>query len=83
MTDGGGLRGGQTQPRGLSHKVLPQTLLPQEAKGIGHDVSFRVNVLGLTLAPTGKEERGEGTGHMEADVNTGLVILEENGACHS
>ena len=73
-----GLKGGRAQPRGLPH-----VLLHQEARGIRNDVSFGVNVLGLTLAPTGKEERGEGMGHTEADVNTGLVILEEHvQPCH-
>ena len=64
-----GLKGGRAQPRGLPH-----VLLHQEARCIRHDVSFGVNVLGLT---PGKEKGGEVMGHAEKDINKGLVILED------
>ena len=68
-----GLKGGRAQPRGLPH-----ILLHHEARGLRHDVSFGVNVLGLTPAPTGKEKGGEVMGHAEKDINKGLVILEDH-----
>jgi len=69
----GRLKGGRAQPRGLPH-----VLLHQEARCIRRDVSFGVNVLGLTPAPTGKEKGGEVMGHAEKDINKGLVILEDH-----
>ena len=45
------------------------------AKGVGHDVSLGVNVLGLSLTSTSKG--GEGMGHTEEDIKTGLAIHEE------